>query len=184
MKKFKDFPDFKPNLSPRQIFKLGSFGGTYWRNIKSSITNKEYKNMHKKFPDSWWKGIPEEHLTSSKCNISINKYKVRVGTSLNFWESKKWITKYDPYGWVQWYCNFYNGRRCEDDVRQIKRWENLAGPNGRFRKWLITLIEEKKGKWDDYSISPKIRQTLQHWGYKLNKLDYMNECKKRKSSQV
>ena len=31
--------DFKPNLSPRQMFKLGSFGGTYWRPIYSNITN-------------------------------------------------------------------------------------------------------------------------------------------------
>ena len=37
---FKDFPDFKPNLTPRQIFTLGSFGGTYWRPIYSSITKK------------------------------------------------------------------------------------------------------------------------------------------------
>ena len=28
---FKDYPEFKPNLSPREMFKLGSFGGTYWR---------------------------------------------------------------------------------------------------------------------------------------------------------
>lgn len=31
---FKDYPDFKPNLSPKQIFSLGTFGGTYWRPIK------------------------------------------------------------------------------------------------------------------------------------------------------
>ena len=34
---FSDKPNFRPNLSPRQMFKLGSFGGTYWRPIKSSI---------------------------------------------------------------------------------------------------------------------------------------------------
>ena len=39
---FKDFPDFTPNLTPIEIFELGSFGGTYWRQIKSSITNKKY----------------------------------------------------------------------------------------------------------------------------------------------
>ena len=45
---FKDYPDFKPNVSPRDIFKKGSFGGTYWRPIYSSITNRNYKNQHKK----------------------------------------------------------------------------------------------------------------------------------------
>jgi len=177
---FKDYPEFRPNLTPRDIFKLGSFGGTYWRPIYSSVTKKKYKNIHKKFPKSWWEGIPDEHLTGSECNISINKYQVKVGTSLEFWEKKEWITKYDPYGWIQWYCNFYNGRRTDDDMRQIKRWAGVTGKNGRFRKWLITLIIKKKGEWNDTTISPKIRQTLQHWGYKLTKKDYEDEQKNRK----
>ena len=63
MKIFKDYPDFKPNLTPREIFELGSFGGTYWRPIYSSITKKKYKNVHHKYPTSWWKGIPETHLS-------------------------------------------------------------------------------------------------------------------------
>ena len=176
---FKDYPDFKPNVSPRDIFKKGSFGGTYWRPIYSSITNRNYKNQHKKLPKLWWKDIPENHLSNSTCDISINKYKVRVGTSLKFWENKGWITNYDPYGWVQWYCHFYNGRRTKDDERQIKRWKRFAGEKGRFRKWLVTLILKKKGTWDDYSISPKIRQTLLHWGYELTKKDYEYEIKLR-----
>ena len=40
---FPDFPNFKPNLTPVQIFALGSFGGSYWRPIYSSVTNKKYK---------------------------------------------------------------------------------------------------------------------------------------------
>ena len=180
MKIFKDYPDFQPNLTPRDIFELGSFGGTYWRPIYSSITKKKYKNVHHKYPTSWWKGIPEKNLSNSKCDISINKYKVRVGTSLKFWEEKGWITEFDPYGWIEWYCNFYNGRRTSDDERQIKRWKGVAGKNGRFRKWLVTLIIKKNGKWNEYTISPKIRQTLQHWGYKLTKKDFDNEVKNRK----
>ena len=46
---FNDYPDFRPNLSPRQIFKLGSFGGTYWRPIKSKFFNNTLKNKHKKY---------------------------------------------------------------------------------------------------------------------------------------
>ena len=41
---FKDHPEFTPNLTPRQMFKLGSFGGTYWRPIDSSVKNKSYKS--------------------------------------------------------------------------------------------------------------------------------------------
>ena len=177
--KFKDYPDFRPNLTPRDMFTLGSFGGTYWRPIKSGVTGKSYKNEHVKYPKSWWKGIPDEHLTSDTCDVSINKYKVSVGTSLDFWESKGWINELHPYGWVQWYCDFYQGKRGDDDERQIQRWKNLAGPRGRFMRFLVTQIVKKGAKWNDETVSPKIRQVLQHWGYKLTSADYNNEIKRR-----
>ena len=168
---FKDYPEFRPNLSPRDMFKLGSFGGTYWRPIKSGVLKKELKNVHKKYPKSWWKGIPENHLSRpfSDYDKKLNKYGVKVGTTLRFWEGKGWISKNNPYGWVHWYCDFFLGKRSSDDKRQIKRWMGLASDKGRFRKWLVTQIL-KNGKWNDDSISPKIRQTLQHWAYKLTDL--------------
>ncbi len=173
--------NFNPNLTPREIFKLGSFGGTYWRPIKSKFFNNELKDVYKKYPKSWWKDIPEHHLTKpfDKYDVKINKYGVKVGTTLEFWENKNWMRKSHPYGWVHWYCDYYMGKRSADDERQIARWESLAGKNGRFRKFLITQIQKKGGKWNDETISPKIRQTLQHWGYKLTKSDYDFEIKRR-----
>jgi hypothetical protein len=170
---FDDFPEFKPNLTPREIFLLGSFGGTYWRPIYSSVTNKHYHNKHKQYPASWWENIPELHLTRDWDNYdkSINKYKVKVGTTLEYWESKDWITRCHPYGWVQWYCDFYMGKRGLDDERQVQRWIKTAGPKSRFRRRLINMINQKKTNYDDLTISPKIRQTLQHWGYQLKKHD-------------
>ena len=179
---FSDYPDFTPNLSPRDIFLLGSFGGTYWRPIKSKYFKNTLSNKHKDYPSSWWEGIPSSSLTSETCDVQKNKYKVKVGTSLAYWEEKDWIRPTHPYGWVQWYCDFYNGKRSQDDERQIERWKKLAGPNGRFFRYLVTLISEKKGRWDDHSISPKIRQTLQHWGYHLTDEDYKKEIKRRKRS--
>ena len=178
---FEDYPEFRPNLSPREVFSLGSFGGTYWRPIYSSVTEKNYKNQHKKYPESWWKNIPEKWLTTpwENYDTSINKYGVKVGTTLEFWEDKGWIRESQPYGWFQWYCDFFNGKRGEDDERQIKRWLQLAGPKGRFRNHLITLIQKKNGSYDDTRISPKIRQTLQHWGYKLTNEDYKKSLKQR-----
>jgi hypothetical protein len=178
---FSDYPEFKPNLSPKQMFKLGSFGGTYWRPIYSSVTGKNYKNVHKKYPASWWKGLSDKELTSEKYDKKINKYGVKVGTTLEFWEGKKWITKHNPYGWVHWYCDFFMGKRCLDDERQIKRWKALAGKRGRFMRFLVTQIMKKGAKkdWDNSDISPKIRQVLQHWGYKLTKRDFNHEIKRR-----
>ena len=166
---------FKPNLTPRQIFKMGSFGGTYWRPIKSQITGKSHKNRHLKFKSlGWWDGIDDNLLTRpfDEYDKSLNKYKVKCGTTLEFWEDKNWINKNDPYGWVEWYCNFYNGRRIPDeDERQIKRWLNFCGPKGRFKRALINKIKNKKTTFDDYNVSPVIRQSLQHWGCILTKED-------------
>lgn len=168
---FSDHPEFSPNLTPREIFLRGSFGGTYWRPIYSNITKKNYKNEHHEF-SKWWKDIPESKLSSNKCNLKINKYGVHSGTSLRYWESKKWIKEQDPYGWVQWYCRFYNGRRSKDDKRQIARWLAFAGPNGRFRLRLINMCIKAKKRFNDESVSPVIRQGLQHWAYKLTIGDF------------
>jgi len=118
---FSDFPEFRPNLSPKEVFQLGSFGGTYYRPIKSNITNKKYNNQHLEFPKSWFIGLDSKtQVTSSICRTSLNKYKVSSGQSLRAWEESGWITPQDPYGWFQWYCRFYKGRRSSDDKRQIK----------------------------------------------------------------
>ena len=165
---------FKPNLTPKQILHMGSFGGTYYRPIYSSVNKKNYKSntIIKNLPDSWFKNLNiEKYVTSTIYDKNINKYKVKCGTSLESWEESGWIHKQDPYGWFQWYCRYYLGRRTDDDERQIKRWLKLTGPNGRFRKRLINMIKEKNTTYDDITISPVIRQTLQHWGYKLKKSD-------------
>jgi hypothetical protein len=130
--------------------------------------------MHKKYPAAWWKGIHSDYLTKDfkDYDKTINKYGVKVGTTLQFWEEKKWITTFHPYGWIQWYCDFYSGKRCADDQRQITRWVRTAGPDSRFRRQLINMIKKRRSTFDDFTISPKIRQTLQHWGYVLTSRDF------------
>ena len=117
---------------------------------------------------------------SSYYDVRINKYGVKVGTSLRFWENKGWINSIDPYGWFHWYCRYWLGRRSSDasntsranemseDERQIKRWRAIAN---RFKSVLVKMIKDKGAKFDDYSVSPKIRQILLHWGYELVKSD-------------
>ena len=164
------YPEFKPNLSPEEIFRLGSFGGTYFRPIYSNIKSKKLKNNHKEFIKlGWFKNLNiDDYVINSKCNPTLNKYKVNAGTSLKLWEDSGWIKPVDPYGWFQWYCRFYAGRRCSDDERQIKRWINYAGENkGRWRRRLINMCKKKNKKYDDISVSPVIRQGLQHWAYIL-----------------
>lgn len=90
----------------------------------------------------------------------------KAGSSLQTWEDKGWIVEQDPYGWVQWYCRFYAGRRSKDDERQIDRWNKYAGPkSGRCRKNLINKLKKAGADYDDPSVSPVIRQGLLQWAY-------------------
>jgi len=168
---------FKPNITPKQVLKVGAFGGTYFRPINSAVTGKKYtaKQVTKEYPNSWFEGLDKEKMISSIIyDKKVNKYGVKCGSSLENWEKSDWITKQDPYGWFQWYCRYYMGRRSEDDERQIKRWLALAGPNGRFRRRLMNENIKKKKRFNDLSISPVIRQVLLHWGYELKKKDLDN----------
>jgi len=72
------------------------------------------KDQHKKY--DFFEGISDKVMTREKYDPKINKYGVKCGSSLEDWEGAGWITKWDPYGWVQWYCEFYSGRRCKDDI--------------------------------------------------------------------
>ena len=42
----------------------------------------------------------------------------------------------------------------------------------RFRGKLVKMIKNSGSKYDDYSISPKIRQILLNWGYELTEKDF------------
>tara|TARA_B100000795_G_scaffold269991_1_gene261698 strand:+ start:6980 stop:7489 length:510 start_codon:yes stop_codon:yes gene_type:complete len=164
---FKDYPEFTPNITPQKMFELGIMGGTYFRKIKSLKTKKIYKNNHKKF--SFLKKISDDKLIQQEYDKNINYYNVEVGTTYEFWMSKNWIKEeYDPYGWIEWYCNFYNGRRTNDDIRQINRWKKSSGPKGRFRNQLQRKVNEI-GK-NKNTIYPRLRQTLLHWAYDSRKM--------------
>ena len=42
----------------------------------------------------------------------------------------------------------------------------------RFRGKFVKMIKNSGRKYDEYSISPKIRQILLHWGYELTEKDF------------
>lgn len=174
--KFPDYPDFRPNLTPKEVIRLGSFGGTYFRSITSGVTNETYHDVWKEFPSDWFDGLNIKiQVTSPKYNNGVNTYGVSCGGGLDMWESSGWIRDCDPYGWFQWYCRFYLGRRCSDDERQISRGLGVMGPTGRWRRSLTNKCQAAgrplEQVVDDAKISPKVRQLLQvlaclfHWEY-------------------
>ncbi|XP_062391582.1 uncharacterized protein zgc:113208 [Sardina pilchardus] len=178
---FKDFPEFRPNMTPKEVLQAGSFGGTYFRPIYSSVTKQNYKDVWKELPEDWLEGLNiSKQVSSPTYRNAVNTYDVKCGGSLEMWESSGWIVAQDPYGWFQWYCRFYQGRRTKDDERQISRWAKCAGVKGRWRSNLVTKVVRSGCGYDNRTVSPVVRQTLQHWGYRLSQEDYKEGAKRVK----
>jgi hypothetical protein len=49
--------------------------------------------------------------------------------SMETWKPE-WIHPQDPMGWLQWYERYSQGRRTEDDARQIARWQSFKARHG------------------------------------------------------
>ena len=112
-------PDFKPQLTPKQMLELGVFGGKYMTDCANE------------FPEDWFddaKLCPERH------DPQLNHFGVNASQPLSVWREKGWIYEEDPRGWFQWYCRYYMGRRCPDDERQIKRWRLVKRHVAQVRK--------------------------------------------------
>ena len=173
---------FRPNTTPEEVLRAGAFGGTYFRPIHSAVTNRSYRSsdvLQDTVDPAWISGLnKKQYLTSSTYHAAVNKFGKKCGGSLGMWESSGWISDADPYGWFQWYCRFYQGRRSSDDARQIQRWLGVAGPKGRFKSQLCNKILAAAANVDDASISPVIRQSLLHWGLQIT-TDVLEQHKKR-----
>lgn len=170
---FQDAKEFHPNLSPKEVLQSGSFGGTYFRPIQSSVTGLKYNKQWLEFPQDWFEGLDvRKQVAASVYNPKVNRYAVKCGGDLDMWEGSGWIKEQDPYGWFHWYCRYYLGRRTEDDSRQLQRWKNCTGPKGRWKNTLIGKCVKMELGFDNIAVSPVIRQTLQHWGYRLTKEDF------------
>ena len=139
-------PEFKPDLTPKQMLKLGVFGGKYMTDCKDE------------FPDDWFKNAK---LNSEIHDPEINFFDVNASQPLSVWREKGWIYKDDPRGWFQWYCRYYMGRRIpEEDERQIKRWKS-------YKRHLAQVKKNCAPK--DLDCRKKQRQSLLHWAYDSRK---------------
>lgn len=135
-------PEFKPELTPKEMLRLGVFCGKYMTDTR------------KEFPASWFKNAK---LSPKKRDCSLNYFKVKASQPLRVWRKKGWIYKDDPRGWFQWYCRYYMGRRIpKEDARQIQRWKGIKRHRAQIKK------NCKKG---DKKCRPRQRQVLLHWAY-------------------
>ncbi|KAI7837977.1 hypothetical protein COHA_008280, partial [Chlorella ohadii] len=100
---FEDHSDFRPNLTPKQVIRAGSFGGIYFNPVggKPGILGKRVDVNHEEFPADWFAGLPKKQYAARIYTFSTNKYGVKAGQDQAFWEDKGWIDKQDPRGWFQ-----------------------------------------------------------------------------------
>ncbi len=132
---------FKPELTPKEMLKLGIFEGKYINDCQNE------------FPKDWF----DEAKIANTADINLNCFKIKSRMSLRHWQEKGWIYGDDVRGWFQWYCRYYMGRRVEDiDAIQIKRWR-------AFRRHKAQV--EKNCKINKITCRPKQRQALLQWAY-------------------
>ncbi|KAI0844856.1 hypothetical protein F5Y00DRAFT_273531 [Daldinia vernicosa] len=174
---FASHPTFTPNKSPEAIIREGSFGGTYWRPLYSRHLRTTITDDWKELPAEWTEGLDVgKYLTSETVNPEVNKYGVACGQTIEQWEASGWIMhEYDVRGWFQWYCRFWQGRRCPDDNRQVSRWQRCVGEKGRWRRVLlkgyvengIRSVTDEGNDHQKEDVSPAIHQTCHHWAWEV-----------------
>ena len=135
-------PNFTPCYTPIEMFKLGIFGGAYFK-------------LETKLPEQFLEDAKDLLIAENRENKNSNRYGVISGSDLEWWTNQKLIHKDDPNGWVEWYVKFYYGRRHEDDDRQIQRFRAFVTRHlGMLRGF------EAKGK-----DSLKTKQNLLQWAW-------------------
>jgi len=139
--------DFTPDLTPREMLRLGVFGGKYMTDCR------------REFPKSWF---ARARLSPRGKDAALNFFGVDASQPLSEWRRKGWIHPDDPRGWFQWYCRYYSGRRMpEEDRRQIARWKAI-------RRHVRQL--QKACEPGDLLCRRRQRQALLHWAYDSRKL--------------
>jgi len=133
--------DFRPELTPPQMLRLGVFGGKYMTDCQAE------------YPARWFAGA---ELSPARRDPGLNYFGVNASQSLAVWRRNGWIHRQDPRGWFQWYCRYYMGRRSADDARQIRRWRAIARHVAAIRKH----CEPR-----DLECRRRQRQAVLHWAY-------------------
>ena len=139
-------PEFRPELTPKEMLCLGVFGGKYMTDCTGE------------FPADWFENAK---LCHEEQRPELNYFLINASKPLWYWRAKGWIYPDDPRGWFQWYCRYYRGRRCPDDARQIKRWKAMRRHIAQIRKNCAP---------GDLVCRRKQRQALLHWAYDSRKI--------------
>lgn len=125
--------------------------------LELGIFEGKYLNSLSNIPADWYiagKVLSKEEIPDE----TINKFKVKSRLPLSTWRQNNW-TKTDKFGWFEWYCQYYQGRRLDEDEWQIGRWKSFV----TLHQSQITLNCK-----DDLECRPKQKQALLQWAWDSN----------------
>lgn len=138
--------------------KIESYGPKQWLFVNLPM-EKKAEDIHSKFqPDL----TPEE---MDRLGVLVGKYSegdprkgnfFKVDASMKEWP-ENWHNDQHPLGWYEWYKGYSQGKRTDDDERQIKRWIS-------FKARHLAQLKKADPTLTDLSIQPRRRQALLHWG--------------------
>ena len=93
---FAGFPKMRPNLTPAEVLRLGSFGGSYFRTIASGVTHKVCVDTWRELPAAWLAGLDVKRQVASEVyDAKVNRFHVKSGQDLRDWEGSGWIAAQD-----------------------------------------------------------------------------------------
>jgi len=157
----RDFaPDFRPQLSPALMLRMGIFEGKYLNDCVLEL------------PREWCAAaLRAGRLSPGAPDVGCNAFGVKSRLSLGQWLRNGWIPAAagdrDVRGWFQWYCRYWLGRRQPGvDEVQIARWRAFTRHRGQIlasyrrlgRRRPRTVAQKRRHR-------PRQRQALLQWAY-------------------
>ena len=137
---------FTPELTPKQMLRLGVFGGRYMTDCREE------------FPASWF---AHAKLCRDRHDARLNYFGVNASQSLARVAAERLDRPQDPRGWFQWYCRVLHGpaerrRRAADQTLA-----RHPAPRVRHSEELRT---------GDVECRRKQRQAAMHWAYDTRRI--------------
>jgi hypothetical protein len=147
-------PDFHPNVTPDEVLLGGAFGGTYFRDIHSAVTNISYKGtdvVASTLPPAWLEQFPPKArskcLTSSVYRTSVNKFQVKCGGSLGMWEVRFDSALFTTFQLPSWHSHILFISRLVGSATPIP----TDGSNGIVGSIVVVVPRTMLGKLRDGS---------------------------------
>ena len=104
---------FDPDMSPDEVF-------------------EEFQSLNFELQDAIKEASFEPDIAPGEMRETYNSIYGKTGprlASMQSWPTH-WLDDQDKQGWLEWYQNYADGRRSEQDDKQIARWKSFKARHG------------------------------------------------------